>query len=340
MKKLILAAVIGVLTLSTSATTTLAQEVSLRLHHFMPPPATLSAHYFIPWAEEMAAKSDGRLAIELYAAMSLGGTPGDLVDQAIDGAVDISLTLPGYTPGRFNKTEVFELPFMMEDAVATSAAFYDMVTADLQDGEFADMKILSAWVHGPGVLHTAQPVTKLEDLAGYELRGPTRVITDLIGELGATPVGMPLPSIPEALSKGVINGTVLPWEITPAIKLGELVQNHTEFGGDRALYTATFILAMNWDAYDALPDDLRDLLDANTGKAMARDVAATMVARDAAGRAFYEGNTIIQLDEAEVARWQAAAQPVYDRWIARAAEKGFDGQAIIDEARALIAANQ
>ena len=93
MKKLILAAVIGVLTLSTSATTTLAQEVSLRLHHFMPPPATLSAHYFIPWAEEMAAKSDGRLAIELYAAMSLGGTPGDLVDQAIESAFMDTKTL-------------------------------------------------------------------------------------------------------------------------------------------------------------------------------------------------------------------------------------------------------
>ena len=336
MKKLVLAALAGVM----AASTAVAQEANLRLHHFMPPPATLSAHFFMPWAEEMAEKSDGRLNVELFAAMSLGGTPGDLVDQAIDGAVDISLTLPGYTPGRFNKTEVFELPFMMEDAVATSAAFYDMITAELQDGEFADMKILSAWVHGQGVLHTAEPVMKLEDLAGYELRGPTRVITDLIGELGATPVGMPLPGIPEALSKGVINGTVLPWEITPAIKLGELVQNHTEFGGDRALYTATFILAMNWDAYEALPDDLRELLDANTGKQMARDVAATMVARDAAGRSVYEGNNIIQLDEAEVARWEAAAQPVYDRWIERAAEKGFDGQAIIDEARALIAANK
>ena len=336
MKKIILAATVAVMVASTAY----AQEVTLRLHHFMPPPATLSKHFFIPWAEEMAAKTDGRLVVEVYPSMSLGGRPGDLIDQAIDGAVDISLTLTGYTPGRFNKSEVFELPFMMEDAEATSAAYYDMIQADLQDGELADAKILAAWVHGPGVLHTAEPVMKLEDMAGKELRGPTRVITDLLGEYGATPVGMPLPGIPEALSKGVINGTVLPWEITPAIKLGELVSNHTELGGDRALYTSTFILAMNWDAYEALPDDLRAILDQNTGKAMSRDVAATMVERDAVGRSVYEGNNIIQLSEDEVDRWIEAAQPVYSRWIERAGDKGFDGQATIDMARELISANR
>ena len=336
MKTLIIAAGAALM----AASSAYAQEVTLRLHHFMPPPATLSKHFFIPWAEEMSAKTDGRLLIEVYPSMSLGGRPGDLVDQAIDGAVDISLTLTGYTPGRFNKSEVFELPFMMEDAETTSAAYWDMIQSDLQDGELADAKILAAWVHGPGVIHTADPVTKLEDMAGKALRGPTRVITDLLGEYGATPVGMPLPGIPEALSKGVINGTVLPWEITPAIKLGELVTNHTEIGGDRALYTATFILAMNWDAYEALPDDIRTILDENTGKEMSRSVAATMVARDEAGRSVYEGNNIIELPEAEVARWIEAAQPVYDRWVERAADKGFDGQATIDQARALISANR
>ena len=139
MKTLILAT--GAALMAASAA--YAQEVTLRLHHFMPPPATLSKHFFLPWAEEMAAKTDGRLVVEVYPSMSLGGTPGDLIDQAIDGAVDISLTLTGYTPGRFNKSEVFELPFMMEDAEATAAAYYDMIQAELQDGELAEQRTLS-----------------------------------------------------------------------------------------------------------------------------------------------------------------------------------------------------
>ena len=93
-------------------------------------------------------------------------------------------------------------------------------------------------MHGPGVIHTEEPVNSLEDMEGLSLRGPTRLINDLLGELGATPVGMPLPAIPEALSKGVVNGTVIPWEVTTAIRLSELVDNRTEFLGEEALYTA------------------------------------------------------------------------------------------------------
>lgn len=317
-----------------------AQDVTIRVHHFMSQKAPLHSKFLVPFSENVAKASNGRIKIEVFDSMSLGGRPGDLYDQAVDGAVEAVLTLPGYTSGRFNRAEVFELPFIMQDSVATSKAFYDLIESDLQDGEFEETKILAGWVHGPGVIHTETPVTKLEDMAGKELRGPTRLVTDLLAELGATPVGMPLPKIPENLSKGVINGTVIPWEVTPSIKLAELVKNHTELGGDRALYTATFVLAMNWDAYEAMPDDLRAILDAETGKALSQFAGEVMADADKFGRSKAEGNNIIQLDETEVARWIDAAQPVYDRWVERASGEGFDGTAAIEQAKSLIAANQ
>jgi TRAP-type C4-dicarboxylate transport system substrate-binding protein len=223
--------------------------------------------------------------------------------------------------------------------VATSLAFWEMVETDFQDNEYADLKVLGAWVHGPGVIHTIDPVTKLEDMKGKTLRGPTRVINDMLSELGATPVGMPLPAIPEALSKGVVNGTVIPWEVTPSIRLTELVKNHTEFGGPEALYTATIVLVMNRAKYDALPDDLRAILDAESGAKLSEFASQIMFDFDKPGRdiAVAAGNNIIQLDEAEVARWKDAAQPVIARWLAEMAEKGIDGQALIDRAKALIA---
>lgn len=331
---------LAAIAVTSAATFAQAQDVTIRVHHFMSQKAPLHAQFLVPFAERVAAASDGRIKIEVFDSMSLGGRPGDLYDQAVDGAVEAVLTLPGYTTGRFNGTEVFELPFIMQDSVATSKAFYDLVESDLQDGEYEETKILAAWVHGPGAIHSKEPVTKLEDIVGKELRGPTRLVTDLLGELGATPVGMPLPKIPENLSKGVISGAVVPWEIVPSIKLQELVNNHTEFSGDRALYTSTFILAMNWDVYEEMPEDLRAILDAETGKALSVLGAEAMVVGDTRGRTTAEGNNIIQLDEAEVARWIEASQPVYDRWVARAAEEGFDGQAAIDQAKALIAANQ
>lgn len=315
-----------------------AQEVTLRLHQFLPPPATVPKYILKPWATRVEEATGGKLKIEHYDAMALGGKPPELMDQAIDGVADIVMTVVGYTPGRFPKTEVFELPFMMTSPVATSKAFQEMVETDLQDSEYSNVKVLGAWVHGPGVIHTANGVSKLEDMEGLKLRGPTRVINDMLKELGATPVGMPLPAIPEALSKGVVSGTVIPWEVTPAIKLTELVHNHTEFTGDEALYTATIIMVMNKAKYDSLPDDIRAAIDAESGQKLSEFAAQVMWDRDAPGRAIAEkaGNTIVQLTPEEVARFKEKAQPVIARWVDEMGTRGIDGQALIDEAKALI----
>jgi TRAP-type C4-dicarboxylate transport system substrate-binding protein len=338
-RNFITSALAGALALTALPATSFAQEVTLRLHQFLPPVATVPKHILKPWGERLAELSGGRIKVEHFDGMSLGGRPSDLMDQARDGVVDMSMTVVGYTPGRFPRTEVFELPFMMTNPIATSLAYWEMVDTDFQENEYKDLKVLGAWVHGPGVIHTSEPVNTLEDMKGKTLRGPTRVINDMLSELGAEPVGMPLPTIPEALSKGVINGTVIPWEVTPSIRLTELVKNHTEFGGPEALYTATIVLVMNKAKYDALPEDLRAILDAESGAKLSSFAAEVMEAYDKPGRdiAVAAGNNIIELDEAEVARWKEAAQPVIDRWVAEMDGQGIDGQALIDQAKALIA---
>jgi TRAP-type C4-dicarboxylate transport system substrate-binding protein len=317
----------------------MAQEVTLKLHQFLPPVATVPAKILKPWAAAVEQGAGGKVKIEHYDAMALGGKPTDLMDQAIDGVADIVMTVVGYTPGRFPKTEVFELPFMMTDPIATAKAFQDLVDTDLQAGEYSGVKVLGAWVHGPGLIHSKDPITKLEDLAGKKLRGPTRVISNMLAELGATPVGMPLPAIPEALSKGVIDGTVIPWEVTPSIRLAELAKNHLEFGGKESLYTATIIMVMNKAKYESLPEDVRAAIDAESGMKLAEFAAQVMYDYDKPGRdiAVAAGNTITTLDGAEVARWKEKAKPVVDTWVADMQGKGIDGAALIEQAKALIA---
>lgn len=315
-----------------------AQEVTLRLHQFLPAPATVPKHILKPWAKRVEDASGGKVKIEHFDSMALGGKPPDLMDQAIDGVADMIMTVVGYTPGRFPKTEVFELPFMMTDPVATSKAFQELVESDLQDGEYKDMKVLGAWVHGPGVIHTTSGVTSLEDMAGLKLRAPTRVTNDMLRELGATPVGMPVPAIPEALSKGVIDGAVIPWEVTPALKLSELAHNHTELTGKEALYTATIILVMNKAKYESLPADVRAAIDAESGQKLAEFAGRVMAEHDKPGReiAVDAGNTIVELPAEEVARFKAKAEPVIDRWVTEMDGKGIDGRALIAQAKDLI----
>jgi TRAP-type transport system periplasmic protein len=316
-----------------------AETETLRLHNPLPPMATIPAKIVRPWAERLKAASGGRLNIEFYDAMALGGRPSDMIDQAREGVVDLSFTIVGYTPGRFPRTEVFELPFMMTDPVPTAQAFWEMMDTDFSKNEFADVKVLAAWVHGPGVLHTVKPVTKREDLKGMTIRGPSRLVNSLLTELGATPVGMPIQSLPEALSKGVVSGTALSWEATPSIRLTELVKHHMEFAGPEALYTATIVLVMNKQRYAALPDDLRAILDAESGANLSGLAAQIMLEQDTPARnlAVKAGNTITRLDQSETERWKTAAEPVTEAWIKDMNSKGIDGRALIERARSLIA---
>ena len=328
--------------LLASAIPAMAQEVTLRMHQFLPPQATVPAQVLIPWAEAVGEASDGRIKVEVYSAMALGGTPPQLMDQVADGVVDIAWTLPGYTPGRFPRVEVFELPFMMNDAEATSRAYWNMYESDMADADFADFHMLGAWVHGPGVIHVkGDAVESIDDMDGLKVRGPTRVINGLLGELGATPIGMPVPALPENLAKGVIDGTVIPWEVTTALKIAELTDSHTEFAGDHALYTAAFVLIMNKDAYNAMPADLQAILDSLSGAEFSANAGKVMQAADAAGRAaaVENGNTIVTIEGDNLATWEASAQPVVDRWLEEMTEQGIDGQDLLTRARALIAAN-
>jgi TRAP-type transport system periplasmic protein len=314
-------------------------QVTLKLHHFLPPVSNGHTKMLAPWARKVEAESQGKIKIDIFPSMQLGGTPPQLFDQARDGVADIVWTLPGSTPGRFPTTEVFELPFIgAQRGVVNAKAAQELADTFLKD-EVKDVKLLSYWAHDGGLIHANKQVSTLEDLKGLKLRNPTRLAGEALKALGATSVGMPVPQVPESLSQRVIDGAVIPWEVVPAVKVHELVKFHTEIVGSPTLYTASFFLAMNKAKYDALTPDLKAVMDANSGMAFAEfagkmwDTEATTV-RDMVAK---RGNTITQLSAAEKARWITATEPVYGAWIEQMKGRNVDGAKLVEAARALIA---
>lgn len=325
------------LMLGMGGTSAVAQEVTLSMHQFLPAQANVPKLILDVWAKDVEAASEGRIKIDHFPSMQLGGRPPELIDQAIDGVADIVWTVVGYTPGRFPRTEVFEMPFLMTNAKAASRAYWEMFETHMKDTEFKDVHILGTWVHGPGMIHTNKEVKSPDDMQGLKIRGGSRTINTFLEALGATPVGMPVPAVPEGLSKGVIDGTTIPWEVTAALKVPELVGNHTEFDG-KALYTLTFVLAMNKDRYESLPDDLKAIIDSKSGLEFSMFAGDTQEASDGPARALAEGrgNNIVTVAGADVEAWKSAAEPVIAGWVADMDSKGIDGQALLDEARSLI----
>lgn len=314
-------------------------QVTLRLHHFLPPVSNGHAKMLAPWAKMVEESSGGKLKIEIFPSMQLGGTPPQLYDQARDGVVDIVWTLPGSTAGRFPSTEVFELPFIgARRGIVNAQASQEYADANLAK-ETADIKLLSFWSHDHGLIHANKAVRTMDDLKGLKLRAPNRLAGEGLKALGATAVPMPIPQVPESIAQRAIDGAVVPWEVVPAIKLDELVKFHTEIPGSPTFYTASFFLAMNKAKYDGLPPDLKAALDKNSGMVFAR-LAGNMW--DDAGALVLErvkkrGNTIITITEEEKAKWVKACEPVRTAWIAQVKEKGLDGNKLIEQAKALVA---
>tara|TARA_B110000977_G_scaffold178268_1_gene235670 strand:+ start:659 stop:1684 length:1026 start_codon:yes stop_codon:yes gene_type:complete len=325
--------------LTLSASGAWAQDVTLKLHQLLPMQATIPAKAIEPWIKKVQEESGGRIKIEHFPSMQLGGAPPELYDQAKDGIADITWTVIGYTPGRFPKTEAFELPFMVGDSASSSKAFHEYVIANGME-EFSDTHPIVLHTHGPGWIHSNINVETLDDMEGQKLRGPTRVTTQFLGKLGATAVGMPVPAVPESLSKGVVDGAIIPWEVTLPLRISELTEFHSGFASQPGLYTATFVMTMNKDSYAALPDDLKAMIDANSGPEVSALFGAAMDAADIVGRqvATDAGNTITELD-AEKDRWIEVGDQVTADWITEMDAKGLDGAALVQSAKDFIAAN-
>jgi TRAP-type transport system periplasmic protein len=316
------------------------QEVTLKFHHIWNPQAMASVRVIQPWCNKVASESSNKLKCQVFPAMSMGGTPPQLVDQVKDGVADIVITLPGYTAGRFPIMEVFELPFMTNSAEAGAQAAWDYLNK-YGSKEFAGTKILAIWVHDEGYVHTRdKPVKTMADFKGLKMRAPTRQTNKLLASLGATPVGMPMPAIADAVSKGTIDGFLLPWEIIPAVKLQEMVKYHSETDPSRpALYSAVFIFGMNQAKYDSLPADLKKVIDSNSGAELSRQVGKVWDESQALGRksASDRGNTFYMIPASELDNWVKASAPLYDEWVADMTKKNLPGKQMLQDAKDLLA---
>ena len=333
-KRLGLSALVGS-ALGLASFSALAQEVNLRVHHFLSDKHNTHAKVLAPWAEKIEKESGGRIKMTIFPRMQLGGKPPQLMDQVRDGVADVVWTLPGYTAGRYPRIAAFELPFMVSSAEATSQALQEYYEKHAKE-EFADVKPLWFHTHARGVIHTREKQIKTAaDFDGLKLRAPNRGIGTAMEAMGAASVFMPVPALPEALSKGVVDGAVIPWEIVPPLKVQDLAPNHTETPGERGLYTAVFVIAMNKAKYDALPDDLKKIIDNNSGISMAKSTGKIWDAAENTGLSVVntKGNPVHRMADSEIAILKEKTQVVTDKWIA---DLGDDGQALFDDANALL----
>ncbi|WP_172298012.1 TRAP transporter substrate-binding protein [Pseudoruegeria sp. HB172150] len=319
-----------------------AQEYVFKLHHMLGAQAPAQTNMLEPWAAKVEENSGGKVKIEIYPSMTLGGTPPELVQQARDGVVDIIWTVNGYTPGQFPRTEVFELPGVyLNDIEATNLAMYDMFDEFLAD-DYKGLHPLWLHVHaGQAIMTVDKEVRSPADVDGMKIRIPTRTGAWVIEALGASPIAMPVPEVPAALSKKVVDATLLPWEIIPPLKLQNQIQYFIEGADQTRFGTTTFQVSMNQAKWDSLPDDIKAAFNDASGRDWWGEVAKVWRGGDDFGIKMAEdaGRTHIMLNEDETQAFIDTLTPVQERWIEEVTGKGMDGSGLVNTAKELIEKN-
>ena len=323
MKRLIVAAMFAV------AVPAHAQLV-LKVHSFSGPQAPDQAKHLFPWSEKINKLAGGKMKIEVYTNMQLGGKPADLPQQLEDGVVDIILHVPGFSPGRFPALEGTELPFTnVGTSTGQSPALYEWATRWLMNGELKGMRMITSHATDPSVLHVRRQVKTLEDFKGMKLRVPGRFIGEAAKAWGATPVGLPISGVYEALERNQVDGMLTNWAIVPPFRLHEVTSFHLE----TPIYQSPIMTLMSQRSYDKLPADMKKLIDDNSGFEYTKHLGKewdelTVPAKDAIRK---RGNTIYSLSEPERQRWIKAAQPVYKIWIEEMNKRRLPGQKMFDD---------
>jgi TRAP-type transport system periplasmic protein len=316
-----------------------AQERVLRFHHFMPEKSPEHLDIYQPWAETIAQASNGRLKIEVTGDMRLGGTARELISQVETHKVDIVFTLAGYTPGRFPRLEVFELPWIASSrARATSQALYEFYERYARE-DATNIHMLAVWCQPSGViLSRNEPMIRPANAAGRTVRVPSVVIGEMFRNLDAQIKLIPVPQVVKQFQDGAIDSALFPYEIIPTLKLANLAPHVTEFAGHRGLYTAVFLMAMNKDAYESLLEEERKVIDAHSGATLSAEFGRKFDDLEEVGRGAFAAAggdvTFVKRDDYEA--WVRASEPAIQDWKAKVGRAGIDGDKLFAAAKELV----
>ena len=332
-RKTMLSAAVAMLSLLTGGVAA-AQEFVFKLHHFLGAKSPSHTRVIEPWARAVEENSGGRVKIEIFPAMSLGGRPPELIEQARDGVVDLIWVVNGYTPGLFPRTEVAELPYVEPFAPAEiNLALADIFDEHLRT-EYAGLEVMFLHVHTGQAIQTRDKLVRApKDFEGLRLRTPSRTGAWVIEMLDAIPAPMPLPDLPLALQNGKVDGALIPFEIIPPLQIQNQTTYHIEGAGGARLGNTTFQLSMTKARWDALPEDIQKAFRDASGPDWLAQLGAVSLEIEAQGlkAATDAGNMHIVLTEEETDAMRLHLEPVLARWVADIGGLGANGSTIIED---------
>jgi TRAP-type C4-dicarboxylate transport system substrate-binding protein len=325
-------AAIGLLAGAIAAAPAPAQADTVKLTYaFFAPAGTFPGKQMAQWAEQVEKRTNGQVKVQTFPGGTLLGAR-EMYDGVLSGVADIGLGAPSYDPGRFPLTSGLALPVKFPNATVASLTLLDL-TMEFKPAEYDKYKIITMFTTEPGYIQSRKPARNLEELKGMKLRAAGTGVP-VLEALGAAPVGMPMPQVPESVQTGVIDGTMTSREVLKDFKLAEMLKNVTDY----PTVVVTFAAVMDKKKWEALPDNVKKVIDG-----LSREMAVwtgqyhdKQNVGDALAWAQKEHNLQIhKLPAEEAAKWDALLAPMVADWVKQMQPKGFPAEKFIERMRQL-----
>jgi TRAP-type transport system periplasmic protein len=265
-------------------------------------------------------RTGGRVKVAYYPGGILT-PPVQTYDSVIKGIADIGFTFASYTRGRFPLTEVIDLPLGYKNAYV-GAKMANEYYRKFKPKEFDDVKMLFMHVSAPQMVFGKKPVNSLEDLKGRKIRS-TGTSAQVVQALGGAPLGMPMSDAYDALSRGVADGIVCPYEPMKGFKLADVIRYGTQFG---AAHSQAAFVVMNKNKWNSLAPDIQKILDALNEEWIERQGKLWDELEIEAKDVFIQrGGKTTVLPKQEDDRWTKALRPMLDEYVKGMKAKNLPG---------------
>ncbi|MSM41043.1 MAG: C4-dicarboxylate ABC transporter substrate-binding protein [Geobacter sp.] len=306
-----------------------AETITLTYANF-PPAATFPSVQMERWAKELEKRTGGKVKVKTFPGGTLLNAK-NMLEGVTSGSADIGNFAMSYQPGRFPVSEAVDLYHGFTSATVASQVLFDLVQK-YQPKEFEKVKVITLFTCPPTNIMTRNPVRKLADLKGVELR-VAGTSAEVLKRLGGVPVAMPQSETPEAIQKGVVKGMISSLEILQDFKFAAYTPNVTIAN----LPVVSFAVVMNKSRWDALPADVKKAIDGLsreqavwTGEYVDQHVREALAwsAREYKLQQF----ALSPAEQQQIGRLLA---PMTDEYIRKVDAKGLNGRQIVTDVRAL-----
>lgn len=265
-----ISALIGVCLSTILAPQAFAENVVLRYSNWLPPTFHIQQRVLYPYFDEIEKITEGRVKVELSAG-PLGPPPRNY-QLVADGVAGMVWSLHGYTPGTFPTSELVELPFHSTDAEANSVAYWNVFKEFFEPANMhPGVHTLTVHTQPAGqVFNSVRAIESASDFEGLKIRSTNSGIANALTELGATPIGMPVTQMRDALAKGIVDGVSLTDEALYNFNIANLVKYELAVPG--GLYNASMFLIVNQSLWDKISPEDQAAIMAISGEKLARDI--------------------------------------------------------------------